>query len=224
MIAAFFKGFGQLSDKKSRGVVWKAIAMAVLVFVGLWVAIGYGLVATALVSIGWIDTTIDVLGGAATFILTWFLFPAVITGVMSLMLDGVVEAAEARHYPDLEPAKGLGLTGNILAALQFLTVTVLLNIIALPFILTPLYPFIFFGINGYLFGREYFEVVALRRMDGRGARFLRKRHRGAVFVAGALIAFLLTVPVVNLFAPVVAAAAMVHLTRPWLKELDTAVL
>ena len=224
MISAFVKGFGVLSSARARGVVWRAIGVAVIVFAGLWVAVGYGLVSTALVTIGWIDTTLDALGGIATFVLTWFLFPAIITGVMSLMLDGVVEAVEDRHYPDLGPATGMGLGGNVLAAVRFLLVTVALNIVALPFILTPLYPFVFFGINGYLFGREYFEVVALRRMNGPAARHLRKRHRLAVFAAGALIAFLLTVPVVNLFAPVVAAAAMTHLIRPWLKELDTTVL
>jgi CysZ protein len=35
--------------------------------------------------------------------------------------------------------------------------------------------FVFRGLNGYLFGREYFEVVALRRLDRRAARVVRRR-------------------------------------------------
>ena len=65
--------------------------------------------------------------------------------------------------------------------------------------------------NGYLLSREYFELVALRRIGPVEARALRKAHRGRLFVAGVIITLLLTVPGVNLLAPVVATAAMVHL-------------
>jgi uncharacterized protein involved in cysteine biosynthesis len=40
---------------------------------------------------------------------------------------------------------------------------------------------------------------------------LRRRYRGQLFVAGVVIALLLTVPFVNLIAPVIGVAAMVHL-------------
>ena len=40
---------------------------------------------------------------------------------------------------------------------------------------------------------------------------MRKAHRGRLFLAGIVIAFLFTVPGLNLVAPVIATAAMVHL-------------
>ncbi len=46
-------------------------------------------------------------------------------------------------------------------------------------------------------------------------RALRKAHRGQLFLAGLVIALLLTVPVVNLLAPVTATAVMVHLFELW---------
>ncbi len=44
---------------------------------------------------------------------------------------------------------------------------------------------------------------------------MRKAHRGTLFLSGVVIAFLMTVPVVNLLAPVIATAAMVHLFEAW---------
>jgi uncharacterized protein involved in cysteine biosynthesis len=53
--------------------------------------------------------------------------------------------------------------------------------------------------------------VAARRLDPVEARSLRRRHGRTLFIAGVLIAFLLTIPFVNLVAPVVGTAAMLHL-------------
>ena len=39
----------------------------------------------------------------------------------------------------------------------------------------------------------------------------RRAHRGRVWLFGALTAFLMTVPLINLITPVLATAAMVHL-------------
>jgi uncharacterized protein involved in cysteine biosynthesis len=90
--------------------------------------------------------------------------------------------------------------------------TILLNLLVLPvYLFVPgLNFFVFLGLNGYLFGREYFEVVALRRLEPDAARTLRRRFAGRVFLAGAAIAGLFAVPFVNLLAPVVATAFMLH--------------
>ncbi len=74
----------------------------------------------------------------------------------------------------------------------------------------PLNLFVFYGLNGYLLGREYFELVAARRFDMAGVRRLRRAYRGRLLLAGAVIAFLLTVPIVNLVTPVVATGFMLH--------------
>jgi len=43
-----------------------------------------------------------------------------------------------------------------------------------------------------------------------GVRELQRANGARVFLAGGLTAFLLTVPVVNLVAPIIGTAAMVH--------------
>jgi len=56
----------------------------------------------------------------------------------------------------------------------------------------PFFPIIFYSINGYLLGREYFELVALRRMEFSEANALRKKNSFQIFLVGLFVAFLLT--------------------------------
>ncbi len=96
--------------------------------------------------------------------------------------------------------------------------TILLNILVLPIYLVaifipPIFACIFYGLNGYLLSREYFELVSLRHQDKNMARQLRKANGLKVFLAGVIIAFLITVPIVNLFVPILATAFMLHIFK-----------
>ncbi|MBL6932506.1 MAG: EI24 domain-containing protein [Rhodospirillales bacterium] len=212
MIKAFIKAAQQISDPRARRVIWIALAAAAGVFILLWILIGFLLANTALFSIGWLETAIDWLGGLATGVLTWLLFPAAISAVIGLFLEDIASAVEDRHYPDLGPALGSDFSDTVLTTVRFLAIMLSLNILMLPFLLTgPLFPFVFYSVNGYLLSREYFELVALRRMGRADARALRKRYAMKLFMTGVIIAFLLTVPIVNLLAPIIATGMMVHL-------------
>ena len=216
MINVFSRGLAQLSDPRIRKVVWIAIGSAFIVFVLLWGAIGTLLGATSVSSIGWLEWVVDLLGGLATLVLTWFLFPAVIGVVIGLYLEDTVDAVETRHYPGLPAPIKQSILPALMVALRYLGVLVALNLVLLVFLLLgPLFPFVFYTVNGYLLGREYFELVAMRRLDPDAARRLRLAHRGELFLAGVVMAFLLTLPLVNLLAPVVITAAMVHLINGW---------
>ncbi len=216
MLGAFFKAIGQLGDPALRRVVWTGLGISLGVFAGLWAAVGYGLANTALFESGWLEALADVAGGLTALVLTWLLFPGVVSVVIAVFLDAVVRAVEARHYPHLPEAPGAGVAATVLTAAKFLGALVVLNMAALLFLLVPpVFPFVFYAVNGYLLGREYFELVALRRAGNAETRALRKAHRGQLFLAGLVIALLLTVPVVNLLAPVTATAVMVHLFELW---------
>jgi uncharacterized protein involved in cysteine biosynthesis len=103
-------------------------------------------------------------------------------------------------------------SGAVINGLQYFAMLVLLNLLALPFYLIPMIGVVvFYLVNGYLIGREYYELVALRRIDARCAKRLRLAERGTVFGAGLITTVLFSLPVINLVAPIVAAAAMVHL-------------
>ena len=74
----------------------------------------------------------------------------------------------------------------------------------------PLNLVLYYILNGYLVSREYFELVALRRMEPPAASHMRKINKGRLLFAGIIITFLLTIPIVNLLTPVIATAFMVH--------------
>jgi uncharacterized protein involved in cysteine biosynthesis len=87
-----------------------------------------------------------------------------------------------------------------------------LNILALPIYFIPILNFfVFYILNGYLLGREYFEAVALRRLSAGEVGELWRREKGRLIVAGVVITLMLTIPFLNLVAPVVATAFMLHL-------------
>ena len=72
---------------------------------------------------------------------------------------------------------------------------------------------IFFLVNGYLLGREYFQFAAMRFRPEREANQLRKKFGFEIFLAGLVIAAFMSVPLLNLLTPVFAATLMVHLHK-----------
>lgn len=219
IISAYFKGFGQLSDLMTRSVVWTSIGWSVAIFIGLFVALVVTLKATTFIAVGFLESLFDFVTIAGAPVLTWFLFPPVVTAVGSLMLDRVVEAVEQRHYPDLPVAPGLSLAESIGPALKLLVVTVGYNLLCLPLLFfPPLFLVVYWCMNGYLLSREYFELVSLRRISKADSLALRARWKTPLFIAGVGFAFMLTVPFLNILAPVIATAAMVHLFESWRKR------
>jgi CysZ protein len=122
------------------------------------------------------------------------------------LLAGMVGCNIALEYPGRGPPRRQRIGETIASTLRLTGLTLLLNLLALPvYLLVP-------GINLFLFllGREYFEVVALRRLDAAATRAARNRFGLRVFLGGVMIAALFSLPLVNLVAPVIATAFMVH--------------
>jgi len=220
MISAFTKSFTQLPDPTFRKVIIWGILGALLSFLLLFGAVTGFLFEHVLINIPWMDTAIDWLGSIATLAVVWLLFPAVASVIIGFLLEEIAEAVEKKHYPDLPAARSIPWGETLVEAIKFSGVMILLNLLALPIYL--LFPavnlLVFYLLNGYLISREYFELVGQRRVGIQKAKALRKAYQGRLLVAGALTAFLLTIPLVNLLAPVVGTAAMVHLFHSWRKE------
>ncbi|MEO3432419.1 EI24 domain-containing protein [Inquilinus sp. CAU 1745] len=213
MIAAFFRALGQLTDPPVRRVLWRSIALSLLLIILLVTGLYALLAAVQVTGLVWLDTTIDVLGGLGALVGAYFLFPAVVGMVAGFFLDAVADAVEARHYPGLPPARSLGMGETVLAALRFFAILAIANLaaLALVYLIPVLNLIVFYVLNGYLLGREYFELVALRRMPAAEAAAFRKRHGGRIFMAGAVVALVLSIPIVNLIVPILGTAFMVHI-------------
>lgn len=229
MLTALTKALAQASDPAYRRVFAQSLLASFVVFVvlwlGAWFVLGWLGDSLAVWVAGrnpdslWVDFFQWAYGAAAiagVLVVSFFLFPAVMVAVMSVLLDQIAEAVERRHYPYLPPPRDPPILESILAGLAFAGVTLGLNLVALPlylvlFFVPPLNLFVFYLLNGYLLGREYFELVAARRLDGGTAKRLRRANRGRVLLAGMVIAFLLTIPVVNIAMPLVATGFMLHI-------------
>lgn len=236
MFNALSKALGQLSDPRFKRVILIGIGGSAVVFVALGVTLWALLDLVPWTQIPWVgdwiaeaDEVFSVLGGIGLAgligVMTYFLFPPVMTAIIGIFLEDICEAVEGKHYQTLPPARGQSVTEAVFSGVRFLGIVVLVNVIAFPVYITLLIvlgagAFLYYGVNGYLVGREFYEVVALRRLSPKRAEELRRRHKGRITLFGVLFVFLMTVPILNLIAPVLAAAAMVHFfeTLPARKE------
>jgi len=190
--------------------------LALGVLLGLGVLLWFVVVRLHLFSWAWLETLVEWGSGFAIAVLMILLFPAAVSATIGLFLEAVAGAVESRHYPGLAPPRAQSIREAIGSGFKFALVAILLNLVVLPvyivgIFLPPLNFFVFYGLNGYLLGREYYETVALRRLDPRLAREVRRRNSWRVFVGGVVITLMLTVPILNLIAPVIATAFMVHI-------------
>ncbi|MEL7211687.1 MAG: EI24 domain-containing protein [Pseudomonadota bacterium] len=220
-MSPILKALSQLGDSRFRNVLLKGIGLAIATLfaisaVFLWV-VGWivpdSFTLPWIGTITWIDTVLSWTAVPVVILMSAFLMVPVASAMTGIFLDDVAQAVEDRHYPALGPARRTPIAETISDTIRFLGVIVGANIVALIFylFLTPFAPLIFWGLNGFLLGREYFQMVAIRRMSRADADRLRKAHRGRIWLTGGLMAIPLSIPLVNLLIPVLGAAAFTHL-------------
>jgi CysZ protein len=216
MMTAFLRAIGQLRDPRILRLLGFSVLLGIASFAAVWLGIAFLLTHTSVTRIGWLETAIDLLGGLATLVLTWLLFPLVLSACVCLFLDSVAAAVEARHHPELPPAPGLPWWQSLAVSARFLVAVIVCNVLLLALLLVPpVYPVAYVLVNGALVGREYFELIALRRCSPGMTRQLRRRHLPELLLMGIVVTVMLTVPLLNLITPVIGTAAMVHRFEAW---------
>ncbi len=221
MIADAGRALAQMGDPRFRRVLALGVALSVALLVGLAALLVWG--ASALVgpavTLPWIGTVTwldDVAGWAMvpfTLLASVFLMVPVASAFSGMFLDRIADAVEDRHYPHLPPPRAQGWGEVAAESAGFLGLVVVVNAAALVayLLLAPAALLVFWAVNGFLLGREYAQMVAMRRMPRADAVRFRRRHRGAIWATGVLMAMPLSVPVVNLLVPVLGAATFTHL-------------
>jgi len=222
LFSAIAKTLGQLNDPPIRRVIGKTLGLAILGYV-LFVALVYLLITWLAGLSGWLEGLAQFGGVIGAMVIAWFLFPSVAAAIAGIFADEVIDAVEAKHYPTLAPGRPVPVLAAVLDGLKLAAIALIANLLALPFLIVfPIYVLITWGVNGWLLGREYFEMVAFRRMDRASAHELHRRHNRTFTIAGVMIAVCLTIPFVNLLAPVLGAAFMVHVAQNVLNHTRTA--
>lgn len=222
ILTDFLKAIGQLPDPRFRRVLGLGIMLTIALLVGayaliLWVieaTTGQGIEVPGVEGpVMWIGDLLSWGSLGIMIFLSIFLMVPVASAITSLFLDDVAQAVEDRHYAYLKPVPRVPFFDGLRDTVNFLGVLVGANILAIfAYVLLPfLAPFIFYALNGYLLGREYFQIAAMRRLGRDGAKDLRKQHTGQIWLAGCLMAVPLSIPLINLLIPILGAATFTHL-------------
>lgn len=211
----------QVFDPRFRRVLWLGIALTlallVVFYAGILWLIGTldteGLVLPVIGPVTWLG---DLLGWASLLlmiVLSMFLMIPVASAITSMFLDDVAQAVEDRHYPALPPVPRIAFSEGLIDTVNFLGLLIAGNVLVLILVafLPVAFPLAFFLLNGWLLGREYFTIAAMRREGRAGAHELRRAHAGQIWLAGCLMALPLTVPILNLVIPILGAATFTHL-------------
>jgi CysZ protein len=143
-----------------------------------------------------------------------FLMPAITSLVASLFVDDVADHVEREYYPAEQPGVALPFNLAMLEGIKTALWTILVYLIALPFVLFAGAGFlIFFLATAWLLGREYFELAAMRFRPPEEAKAMRRDNAGTIFTAGLIIAAFVSIPIVNLATPLFGMAFMVHMHK-----------
>lgn len=221
VFSSLLLALAQLADARVLRVLGKSLAISLL----LCAALGWGgwwLIDRGLALAGLGDGLLPA-GGAlremAALLLAlgglWLLWRVVALAVIQFFADEVVQAVETRHYPAAAArARGLSVTQQLRASLASAARALLVNLAALPFAVALLVtgvgtPLLFLAVNAVLLGRELQDMVWLRHRHAAGER--APVSRAERYLLGGVVAALLSLPFINLLAPVLGAAAATHL-------------
>lgn len=221
ILRAYLAALGQARDPAFRRVIWLGLALAVALLVAMYAVvlaiIGAFLpeqVSLPLVGeVRGLATLLSLGSVVLMLILSVFLMVPVASAFTGLFLDDVADAVEARHHPHLPPAPRAPFWVSVIDSVKYFGLLVGLNVLGMAlFVVSSGAGMVgLWALNGFLLAREYFTLVGLRRLSPATVAELRQRWRLRLWVAGVLLAVPLSVPVLNLFVPVLGAAAFTHL-------------
>ncbi|MEQ1708503.1 MAG: EI24 domain-containing protein [Terricaulis sp.] len=148
----------------------------------------------------------EVLSGVGIVVFSIVLAPTISMIVGSVLFD--VAAARVEKDVGLPEGRLVSPLEGLANGLRIGWLPLVLNVISLPLLFVPIVNIVWFlSLNGYLMGREYFSLAAVRRMPWAEARRLRARNGLSVFLVGLICSL---IPFV---APLVGASAMTRLVK-----------
>ena len=229
MLDAAVKALSQMFSPPFRTVLWKSVALALVLIVLIGIGVYRLLIWLTTAGEGWAEVMLGPQAHTPLAILAWvlsiatglgiilgsvFLMPAVTALVASFFVDDIALEVERTHYPNEPVGTPLPLWRASLEGGKTALIAVLVYLAAVPFLLVAgLGVVIFFLAAAYLLSREYFELAAMRYRPAAEAKAMRKANQGTVFIAGLIIAMVVSIPVVNLVTPLFGMALMVHMHK-----------
>lgn len=156
---------------------------------------------------GWLGTLYNLMRfvlGFGAFILGIALSPAASMFIGGLLFDHAaarVEKAIAAPSP-----RSVGVVEGVWNGVRLAIPSLFFNLLVSPLYIIPgINALVFYALNGYVMGRDYAMIAAMRRMPFKDALKLRRGARFSVFLVGLVCA------IIPFIAPLVAASAMTRL-------------
>jgi CysZ protein len=229
MLDAAVKALSQILSPAMRSILWRSIGFALVLITVLAIGLQRLLSWLATNGEGWAEAMLGPNFHSTLAVLSWvisiaaglgvvlggiFLMPAVTSAIAGFFVDDVGDLVEREYYPAEQPGVALPITLATIEGVKIALLTILVYLIALPFVLFAGAGFlIFFVATAWLLGKQYFELAAMRFRPPAEAKLMRRDNAATVFTAGALIAAFVSIPVVNLATPLFGMALMVHMHK-----------
>jgi CysZ protein len=229
MLDAAIKALSQILSPPMRSILWRSIGLALVLIVVLAIGLQRLLSWFATSGEGWAEAMLGPTFQTPLNILSWIvsiaaglgvvfgavmLMPAITSLVASVFVDEVADHVEREHYPAERPGTALPLGLAMTEGVKTALLTILVYLIALPFVFIAGAGFLaFFIATAWLLGREYFELAAMRFRSPEDAKAMRKDNAATIFTAGLVIAAFVSIPIVNLATPLFGMAFMVHMHK-----------
>src|SRR5580693_8665651 len=229
MLDAAVKALSQILSPPMRSILWRSIAFALVLImvlaIGLQRLLGWFATSgegwaeamlgpgfhTPLNALAWI---VSIAAGLGVVFGAVMLMPAITSLVASVFVDEVADHVEREHYPAERPGVALPFGLAFREGIRTALLTILVYLIALPFVFLAGAGFLaFFIATAWLLGREYFELAAMRFRPPEEAKAMRRENAATIFVAGLIIAAFVSIPIVNLATPLFGMAFMVHMHK-----------
>jgi uncharacterized protein involved in cysteine biosynthesis len=229
MLDAAVKALSQILSPPMRSILWRSIGLALVLVVVLAIGLQRLLSWLATSGEGWAEAMLGPGFQTPLNVLSWivsiaagfgvvfgavFLMPAITSLVASVFVDEVADHVELEHYPAERPGTALPLGLAMTEGVKTALLTILVYLIALPFVFVAGAGFLaFFIATAWLLGREYFELAAMRFRSPAEAKAMRRDNAAVIFTAGLIIAAFVSIPIVNLATPLFGMAFMVHMHK-----------
>ena len=229
MLDAAVKALSQILSPPMRSILWRSIGLALVMVTVLAIALQRLLSWLATSGEGWAEAMLGPGFQTPLNVLAWILsiaaglgvvfggillMPAITSLVASIFVDEAADHVEREHYPAEHPGTALPVGLALREGSKTAALTILVYLIALPFVLLAGAGFlVFFIATAWLLGREYFELAAMRFRAPEDAKAMRRENAATIFTAGLIIAAFVSIPIVNLATPLFGMAFMVHMHK-----------
>jgi CysZ protein len=219
LFSATIAAVRQVFSPELRAILWRSLLLTLGLLVLIWMGLTQ-LVRWLIQEHPWSETYpffdpfAVLLAGAGLFVALAYFLPAISAVVAGYFVDEAAGIVEATDFPHEPAGSDMSIGASLVYGFRFAALSLAINLVALAFFFVPIVNvLVFFAANSYLFGREYFELAALRHRSRAEAVALRRENHLTVWAAGMVVAGLMLVPLANLLTPIFAIALMVHVHK-----------